>query len=235
MCGRYVASTPPDELAQYFSAAHNEPGRLFSPNFNVAPTQGVYAVYLDGGVRRLDTFRWGLVPFWAKDPRIGNRMINARAETLASKNSFRVPLARRRCIIPADGFYEWRKAEGAKPKQPMYISRPDGEPFAFAGLWEKWRDKANPDPDGHPRELLSCTIVTCAANSKMAEVHNRMPVMLPPSAWDAWLDARGVGTAAATKLLVPAPPSLIRLHPVSTQVNSVRNNGAHLIAEIAAD
>ena len=232
MCGRYVAVTPPEELAQYFGVEPPDPELRHSPHYNVAPAQAVYAVYEHRGVRRLDTFRWGLVPFWAKDPKIGNRMINARAETLAAKPAFRVPLSRRRCIIPADGFYEWRKSEGSKRKQPMFISRPDGEPFAFAGLWEVWRDKRNPDLSGEPRELHSCTIITCAANEAMAEVHHRMPVMLPPSAWDGWLDISRRDAAAPTGLLVPAPPSLIRLRPVSTEVNNARNNGPHLLDEI---
>jgi putative SOS response-associated peptidase YedK len=141
MCGRFASTTPPDQLAKYFGAeaavevleGGDDPP---AANFNVAPTQGVYTVYEDGGVRRLEAFHWGLVPFWAKDPKVGGRMINARAETLAEKNSYKRPFARRRCIVPADGFYEWKKIEGQKKKQPMYMSRPDGEPFAFAGLWE---------------------------------------------------------------------------------------------------
>ena len=235
MCGRYVAATPPGELADYFGAIAADTASPFSPNYNVAPTQGVQAVYEDGGERLLDVFHWGLVPFWAKDPRIGNRMINARAETLASKNAFRVPLSRRRCIIPADGFYEWRKVPGAKRKQPTYITRPDGEPFAFAGLWEVWRDKRVTDPSGERPELHSCTIITCAANTAMAEVHNRMPVMLAPPAWGEWLDRDNRDTAALGKLLVPAPSRLIQLRPVSTDVNYVRNNGPHLISEIPPD
>ena len=229
MCGRYVSATPPDELARYFGAQAPEPDVIVEANHNVAPTQAVPAVRQTAGERRLDTLRWGLVPFWAKDPKIGSRMINARAETVATKNAFRRPLAKRRCIIPADGFYEWRRLEGSKRKQPLYISRPDGEPFAFAGLWEVWRDPNNPDADGEPRELHSCTIITCEANEVVAEVHDRMPVMLPPAVWDVWLDADMTDTEAAAGLLVPAPPSLIRMHPVSTEVNNVRNNGAHLI------
>ena len=229
MCGRYVSATPPDELANYFGASAPPTGLTLSPNNNVAPTQTVYAVRERDGVRSLDTLHWGLVPFWAKDPKIGNRMINARGETVAQKNAFRVPLARRRCIIPADGFYEWQRLEGAKRKQPMFISRPDGEPFAFAGLWEKWRNANNLDEDGEPLELHSCTIITCEANEAMAPVHDRMPVVLPPGVWDLWLDPANTDAATASGLLVPAPSSLIRMHPVSTEVNNARNNGAHLI------
>ena len=229
MCGRYVSATPPDELARYFGAQAPEPDRTLEPNHNVAPTQAVHAVRESAGVRNLDALRWGLVPFWAKDPKIGSRMINARAETVATKNAFRRSLTKRRCIIPADGFYEWRRLEGSKRKQPMYIRRPDSEPFAFAGLWDVWRDHNNLDAEGEPRELHSCTIITCAANEAMAEIHDRMPVMLPPGAWDFWLDPANTDAEAAAGLLLPAPPSLIRMHPVSTDVNNVRNNGAHLI------
>ncbi len=229
MCGRYVSATPPDELAQYFGAMAPPSEHALSPNHNVAPTQTVYAVRERDGVRSLDTLHWGLVPFWAKDPKIGNRMINARAETVAHKNAFRVAFSRRRCIIPADGFYEWQRLEGSKRKQPMFISRPDAEPFAFAGLWEKWRDDSNLDGDGEPLELHSCTIITCEANDAMAEIHDRMPVVLPPGAWDLWLEPSNTDSAAAAGLLVPAPSSLIRMHPVSTEVNNARNNGSHLV------
>jgi len=232
MCGRFATTTPPDQLAKYFGAEATE--QLLEgaeANYNVAPTQGVYTVYEHGGVRRLDTFHWGLVPFWAKDPKIGSRMINARAETLAEKNSFKRPFAKRRCIIPADGFYEWKKIEGQKKKQPMYMARTDGEPFAFAGLWEVWKDKNHTDDDGEPLELLSCTIITGDPNEKVAEVHDRMPVMLPPDAWGTWIDRENHDIDALQGLLVPAPAELIRIHPVSTEVNNVRNNGPELIEE----
>ncbi|MGI9646326.1 MAG: SOS response-associated peptidase [Ilumatobacteraceae bacterium] len=231
MCGRFVSSTPPDQLAKYFGAAAPADERLQEPNFNVAPTQAVYTVYEREGERRLDTFHWGLVPFWAKDPKVGSRMINARAETLAEKNAYKRPFARRRCLIPADGFYEWKKLEGQKRKQPMYMSRIDGEPMAFAGLWEVWRDENHLDDDGEPMELLSCTIITGEPNEKVAEVHDRMPVILPPDAWDTWLDRDNDDIAALGKLLVPAPVGLIQLRTVSTEVNNVRNNGPKLIEE----
>lgn len=236
MCGRFASTTPPDQLAKYFGAEMAETLRTdgdheAAANFNVAPTQGVYTVYEDGGMRRLDVFHWGLVPFWAKDPKIGNRMINARAETLAEKNSYKRPFARRRCIIPADGFYEWKKIEGRKKKQPMYMSRTDGEPFAFAGLWEVWKDRNHTDEKGEPLELYSCTIITGDPNEKVAEVHDRMPVMLPPDKWEPWLDRDNHDTDVLQGFLVPAPARLIRIHPVSTEVNNVRNNGPELIEE----
>ena len=249
MCGRFASTTPPDQLAKYFGAALAE--RLTAvddedvggddeaattdgvrgANFNVAPTQSVATVFESDGVRHLDTFHWGLVPFWAKDPKIGNRMINARAETIAEKNSFKRSFAKKRCIIPADGFYEWKKIDGQKKKQPMYMHRVDGEPFAFAGLWEVWRDKQHLDDDGNPLELWSCTIITGEPNDKVAEVHDRMPVMLPPDRWDAWLDRDNHDVDALQQFLVPAPAELIALRPVSTDVNNVRNNGPHLIEE----
>src|SRR6478752_3997269 len=139
MCGRFVSSSPPDELARYFDVDQTSEQVLDQePNFNTAPTNDIFVVYEDGSSRRLDAFRWGLVPRWAKDPSIGNRMINARAETVATKNAFKSALAKRRCIIPVDGFFEWKKIPGQKAKQPYFIQRPDGEPFAFAGLWEEW-------------------------------------------------------------------------------------------------
>ena len=233
MCGRYASATPPDELARYFGAEAPEPEPRIEPNHNVAPTQAVYAVFESDGARRLDAFHWGLVPFWAKTPGIGSKMINARAETLASSNAYRRPFARRRCLIPADGFYEWTRPPGAEHKQPVYVSRADGEPFAFAGLWEVWKDREHPDDQGEEApELYSCTIVTGQPNSKMAEFHHRMPVILPPSSWDAWLDRDNRDTGELERLLVPAPSGLLRIHPVSRAVNSVRNNGPHLIEEV---
>jgi putative SOS response-associated peptidase YedK len=231
MCGRFVSSTPPDQLARYFGAEPPPAERLVEANHNVAPTQSVYVVFERGGVRRLDTFHWGLVPVWAKDPKVGNRMINARAETLADKNAYKRPFATRRCIVPADGFYEWKAVPGSKRKQPVFIHRVDGEPLAFAGLWDVWRDPDRVDADGQPLELHSCTIVTGEANEVVGEVHDRMPVMLPPDAWDRWLDRDERDVAALGRLLVPAPAHLLTLHPVSTEVNNPRNNGPHLVEE----
>ena len=236
MCGRFTSSTPPDQLAKYFGA-HAPAEELIEAakdrggNFNVAPTQGVYTIYEDGGLRRLDTCHWGLVPFWAKDPKVGNRMINARSETLAEKNSYKGPFARKRCIVPADGFYEWKKIDGQKKKQPMFMSRADGEPFAFAGLWEVWKDRNHTDDEGEPLELFSCTIITCDSNEKIADVHDRMPVMLAPNTWDTWLDRDNQDIESLQGFLVPAPSELIKVHPVSTDVNNVANNSPELIAE----
>lgn len=231
VCGRFVSTMPADQLAQYFGALL--PPQQLDPNHNVAPTQNVYGVFESDGIRHLDTFRWGLVPVWADSPKVGNRMINARAETLAQRNSYKRPFARRRCLIPADGFYEWCKVSGVRRSQPMYISRPDGEPFAFAGLWEIWKDRNLVDSDGNPLELHTCTIITGTPNTKMAEIHDRMPVMLPPRTWDQWLDPDNRDTETLSRLLLPAPAGLIRIHPVSTEVNNVRNNGPQLLVEVA--
>jgi putative SOS response-associated peptidase YedK len=228
MCGRFVSSSPPDEIAKYFDA--EAPDVELEPSYNVAPTNDVYAVTEDGGVRRVEAFHWGLVPSWAKDPKIGSKMINARAEGIATKNAYRSAFKKRRCIIPADGFYEWQKLPGQKRKQPHYIHRPDGEPLAFAGLWEVWRGpKDAPDP-GPP--LRSCTIITTTPNETMAELHDRMPVILPESKWAEWLDEGNDDIDTLGKLLVPAPSRIITTHPVSTEVNRVGNKSPQLIVEV---
>jgi len=226
MCGRFVSSSPPDELAKYFDVEAVAESVL-EPSFNVAPSRDIYVVVKTGGLRRLETFRWGLVPFWAKDPATGNKMINARAESIAEKNAYKRAFTKRRCIIPADGFYEWKKVPGQKAKQPYFIHRTDGEPLAFAGLWEIWRPDDDVDRTSDP--LRSCTIITGQPNEKIAEIHDRMPVMLPPSAWDSWLDPENDDLEALGKLLVPAPASLLEVHPVSRAVNNVRDDGPELI------
>jgi putative SOS response-associated peptidase YedK len=228
MCGRFVSSSPPDELARYFDVEQVSE-TVLDPSFNVAPTNDVYVVVEDGGVRRLDTFHWGLVPFWAKDLKTGQKMINARAETMAEKNAYKHAYKKRRCIIPADGFFEWQKLPGGK-KQPMFIHRTDGEPMAFAGLWEVWKPKDTADDD--PTRLRSCTIVTGEPNETVAPIHDRMPVQLPPSAWDAWLDRDNDDLDTLGKLLVPVPASLLVAHPVSTLVNNVREKGPELIEQV---
>ncbi len=235
MCGRFVSSSTPDELASYFGVDQVAETAL-EPNYNVAPTQDIYAVVEDGAdgddageaSRHLDAFFWGLIPSWAKEAKIGSRMINARAETLAEKNSFKPSFARRRCLIPADGFYEWKKlGTGTKPKkQPMFMTRADGEPIAFAGLWSVWR---GPNKDLEP--LRSATIITTTPNKTMSPIHDRMPVILPRSAWDVWLDRANDDLDALSHLLIPAGDDVLDVRPVSTDVNNVRNNGAGLIVE----
>lgn len=223
MCGRFVSTSSPEDLADYFGAV--APAEAASePNHNVAPTTDILVVAEDETARHITAMHWGLVPFWAKDPGIGSRMINARAETLAEKNAFKQAFRRRRCLIPVDGFYEWRAVPGQRRKQPYFIHRPDGEPYAFAGLWERWR---RPAADGGDT-LTSATIITTGANRAMSEVHHRMPAILPPTAWDLWLDPSVDDTLLLGSLLVPAPDSLITMHPVSLDVGNVRNKGAYL-------
>lgn len=224
MCGRFVSSSTPDEIAQYFDA-EPAPEAALRPSWNVAPTNDIYVVLEDGDVRRVAPHHWGLVPIWADSPKVGNRMINARAEGLATKGAFKHAFRKRRCIVPVDGFYEWRKLPGQRTKQPYFISRPDGEPLAFAGLWEEWR---GPERDGAER-LRSATIITTTPNEAMSAIHDRMPAILPPSAWDEWLDQGNADLESLGRLLVPAPSELLVLRPVSTEVNNVRNQGAHLI------
>ena len=218
MCGRYTLTTSIDRLAREFDLDGGV-GEL-SPNYNVAPTQSVAAVISEGGGRRLEMLRWGLVPSWADDPEIGSRMINARAETAPEKPSFRSAFKRRRCIIPADGFYEWKREEGGK--QPFYIHMNDGHPFGFAGLWEIWHD-----------ELRTCAILTTSPNAVAAEVHDRMPVILPRENYDAWLDPEAEREELVS-LLVPYEGDDLEAYPVSRFVNSPRNNDERCIEPVAA-
>lgn len=230
MCGRYVSAAPVDDLAKYFSAT--VPEQALEANFNVAPTTEVYAVRAKDGERAMASMRWGLVPFWAKDLKVGARMINARSETARDKPAFRRAFAKRRCLLPADGFYEWQKIEGSKTKQPFFIHRADEEPLVFGGLYEFWHPKdadGNDIPDAD--RLVSCSILTTAANATMAPVHDRMPVLLAPGVWDDWLDP-DADHDFVSSLMVPAPESLLTMYPVSTAVNSVRNNGSELLERV---
>lgn len=218
MCGRFVSKAQPDQLADYFSVdelAAPEPRE----NYNVAPTQEVLVVAETADHHRvLDRYRWGLIPSWAKDKAIGNRMINARAETVAEKPAYKRAFAKRRCILPADGFFEWQKVEGQKTKRPYFI-HPQGEPvFAFAGLWERWHD---PEAD---EDVRSCTIITGDANKVVEPIHDRMPVVLPREHWDEWLDPDNNDVESLRRLLVPLSDDLVAAYPVSTRVNSPRNN-----------
>lgn len=236
MCGRFVSSSTPDKIAEYFGATFD--GETLGENHNVAPTNDIYAVVAGpDGTPRLEVFHWGLIPVWAKERKVGAKMINARAETLAEKPAYKGVFRKTRCIIPMDGFYEWQAGapggpvtKAGKPaKQPTFIHRLDGEPLAVAGLWSAWRDKtAGPDADW----LHSATVVTTSANATMAPIHDRMPVILPQSAWAQWLDPDNQDLEALSGLLVPAPDSLLDVHPVSTDVNNVRNKGSELILPV---
>lgn len=250
MCGRFASFRSAQDLADELAVAElAEDARLLAPSWNAAPTDGVRIVVerparLEGGghgeiTRSMRLARWGLVPSWAKDPGVGPRMINARSETLLDKPAFARPLAARRCLVPAEGYYEWRRlaptgggagARGGKgaarvPKQPYWIHPADGG-VAFAGLYEFWRDpaRAADDPD---RWLVSATVITTAAAPSLAHVHDRMPVALPAAAWDAWLDP-AVGAEEAARIAA-GPVQELGLTPVTTRVNSVRNYGPSLL------
>lgn len=230
MCGRYVSSRTPQELADVFGAEVDvDP---LAPSYNVAPTNDVYAVVGGdpGAPPSLRAFRWGLVPSWATDVKIGSRMINARAETLAEKPSFRTLFRTRRLLVPMDGFYEWQSVVGSKVKRPLYIHRPDGQLLAAAGLWSAWRDKTvGPEAPW----LHTLTIVTTAANATMSPIHDRMPVFLDEAEWGEWLDPTNHDVEHLAQLLDPAPEGLLVTDEVSTAVNNVRNKGPELIEPVA--
>jgi len=215
MCGRYELHTHPAALALAFGLAH--PPAL-AARYNIAPMQTVPIVRHNAqGERELVQVRWGFVPRWSKYPSIGARMINARAETVAERPAFRNAFLRHRCLVPADGFYEWHRT--ASGKQPMRIARVDGRPFGMAGLYERWLS-----PEGEV--LDTCTILTTEANARLRGVHDRMPVIVPPDDYARWLDAADPEVA---DLFVPAPDEAMRAHRVSTRVNAVRNDDPTLI------
>jgi len=241
MCGRFVSASSPALLADRFAVDEVDAsvGEVPAPDYNVAPRRNVLVVREHDDHRVLSRLRWGLVPSWAKDPKIGDKMINARAETVAEKPAYRRAFAKKRCIIPADGFYEWKAGPkpsgGGRPvKQPYFIHRLDGEPLAFAGLWETWKvpEDADPELGGDDGWLRSCAIVTGPPNELMVPIHNRMPVVLPESAWDQWLDPDDHDVEALTQLLVPAPAEWFEAYAVSTAVNNARTNTAELVRPI---
>jgi putative SOS response-associated peptidase YedK len=199
------------------------------PNYNVTPRAEVPIVAeTKDHLRVLDRVRWGLVPSWAKDLSVGDRQINARADTVAVKPAYRKAFERRRCLIPADGFYEWKAVPGRKLKQPYFIARADREPMAFAGLYEVWRDRSDPDASW----TRSCAIVTTDANEKLASIHERMPVVLAEAAWSEWLDVDNRDTALLARLLVPAPNDDFIAYPVSRLVNKPENQGPELLEPV---
>ena len=272
MCGRFVSTTAPAVLAERFQATVIDPdAETLAASWNVAPTDLVSTVVTDRGRRRIRALRWGLVPSFARDPRGAVRMINARAETVGRARAFRVALARRRCLVPADGFYEWRRLApdppasagsagetealrlfpldgdrpapmsagpglgrrsgrdrggprvGLGPARPFYFRRKDGDLLALAGLWELWRDAGG-------EWLATCSVVTTEATEPVAEIHDRMPVVLDPEHWNDWLDPDALGAAEAQALVSrPQPPLLLERWAVSPEVNSVRNNSSRLI------
>jgi putative SOS response-associated peptidase YedK len=273
MCGRYASARKRIELLEEFRVERDRVAEPLKADYNVAPTKPVYAVLTRDGSRKEDAsrrqqdaqaaassaaevqpgvagvarelrvVRWGLVPFWAKDPKIGSRMINARAETVDSKPAFRHAFKRRRCLLPADGYYEWQRPDGTESdepggsakaggaKQPYFITREDGQPLAFAGLYELWRDAAL--PDDHERAWLwTATIITTSATDDLGKIHDRMPMVISPDRWSDWLDPACDDPADVMALLAPAASGGLISYPVSTAVNSVRNNGPQLIERI---
>jgi len=264
MCGRYASARKRTELLEEFRVERDRVTEPLEPDYNVAPTKRVYAVVTrdagpsasagrgEGGAgapgalqpgvaRELRVVRWGLVPFWAKDPKIGSRLINARAETVDSKPAFRHAFKRRRCLLPADGYYEWQRPDGTGgqdgpgarggAKQPYFITSSDGGPLAFAGLYELWRDPARPDDDERAW-LWTSTIITTSAADELGQIHDRMPMVIEPDRWRDWLDPAGDNPADLTALLAPAASGGLISYPVSTAVNSVRNNGPDLVERV---
>ena len=224
MCGRFTSSTQLSFLLERFRAEPSDDVEEHRPSWNVAPASDILVVVAgNDGARQLRELRWGLVPRWAKDPKAGNRMINMRAETVREKPTWQRTLARNRCIIPIDGFYEWQDQGKGRRKQPFYITARDEQPLALAGLWSTWRD-----PDGDD-ELWTCTILTTSANKLMRSVHHRMPVILPPESWDAWLDPENRDVEQLAALLQPAPEDLLMLWPVDQAVGNIRNNRPELL------
>jgi len=215
MCGRYALYSNIEQIKSHFPIDHV--ACESEPNYNVAPTQDVLAIVKQDGRNILDKLHWGLVPFWAKDIKIGSKMINARQETVSSKPAFREAFKKRRCLIPADGFYEWYGAKGQK--RPVFITLPDKKPFAFAGLWETWQDKVEPGSI-----YRSCTIITRDSAGALKEVHHRMPVVLTPEAYTAWMEPGKGGVESLLDILSSGVVTELDYYPVSKQVNAVRNN-----------
>ncbi|MER5961070.1 SOS response-associated peptidase [Streptomyces sp. NPDC002057] len=262
MCGRYAASRRPEDLVDLFGIEMREPEETLAPDWNVAPTKEVWAVLerplkdaeSRRPVRQLRALKWGLVPSWAKSPEGAARMINARAETVDEKPSFKRAFEARRCILPADGYYEWVTGAGERDlevegkrkrarKQPYFVTPADGSVFAMAGLYEFWRDPTL--PGDHPSAWwVTCSVITTEAEAgplaaapaegpgSLAEIHPRMPLMLTEDRWDAWLDPARTGPEELRGLLAAPPEGLMRAYPVATAVSNVRNNGPELLTEL---
>ncbi|MGW8799268.1 SOS response-associated peptidase [Streptomyces sp. NPDC055775] len=244
MCGRYASTRSPQDLTRLFQATDWLPDEKLAPSWNVAPTDDVYAILEraargegDEVRRELRPLRWGLVPSWSKDPKVGARMINARVETVHEKPAYRRAFVKRRCLLPADGFYEWepRKDEttGKTRKQPYFIHPTDGQVMALAGLYEYWRDPDIDNDDDPTAWLITCTIITTEATDAAGRVHPRMPLALTPDHYDTWLDPHHQNTDDLRALLTQPAGGLLNARPVSTAVNNVRNNGPHLLDEVA--
>ena len=217
MCGRYASSANPDDLVSHFRV-EEPPEEVLPPSYNVAPTDPVYVVMERHDTRLLRVVRWGLVPSWAKDAKGGARFINARRETVAEKPAFRAAYQRRRCLVPADGYFEWQQQGGHK--QPYFLAARDRSPLAMAGLYEVWK--------GPDEQLLwTCTVITTEAADELGHIHDRTPLLVPPEAWDRWLDAEVEDPGQ--DLLVPGTPGVLDAWPVPPAVGNVRNNGPELV------
>lgn len=247
MCGRYASTRRPEDLVEEFEIDRVEVKETLAPDHNVAPTKEVYAVVerppskeaAQPPQRQLRVLRWGLVPSWAKDPSIGNRMINARMETITEKPAFRKAFAVRRCLLPADGYYEWYATElttkvGKQRKQPFFIRPRDGGVMAMAGLYEIWRDPTREDDDSN-RFRWTCTVLTTSAEDDLGHIHDRMPLLVERDRYAAWLDPSVSAGDDLKALLIPAAPGRLEAYPVSTLVNKVANNGAELLEPLAAE
>jgi len=254
MCGRYASSRRPEDLVAEFEVSVARVTHALEPDYNVAPTKEVYAVVQrpprppEGAPadaprgpaeRQLRVLRWGLVPSWAKDPAIGNRMINARMETVAQKPAFRRAFATRRCLLPADGYFEWyptqQVSKAGKPvKQPFFIRPKDGGILAMAGLYEVWKDPTR-DDDDPDRFRWTCTVLTTEAEDAVGHLHDRMPLMVDRDRWSAWLDPAPAPAGDLLGLLTPAAPGNLDAYPVATMVNNVRNNGPELLDPLPLD
>jgi putative SOS response-associated peptidase YedK len=221
MCGRYTITSAPEAIRALFRY-QEQPN--FPPRYNVAPSQPIPIVRLTEGKRQFALVRWGLLPSWVKDPKTFTLLINARGESVIDKPAFRAAMKRRRCLIPADGFYEWKATGG--PKQPYFVHLKSSAPMAFAGLWECWTG-----PNGE--ELETAAIVTTGANRTLGDIHDRMPVIVPPEAFDLWLNCAEADAQTAAALITPAPDNLLEAYPVSTNVNRVANDNAKLVEPLA--
>ncbi|HVV63498.1 MAG TPA: SOS response-associated peptidase [Pseudolabrys sp.] len=223
MCGRYAVTSSPELLRALFRYAELP---NFPPRYNVAPTQPIAIVRLHEGKRQFALVRWGLLPSWVKDPKTFTLLINARGESVLEKPAFRNAMRRRRCLIPADGFYEWQRA--GERKRPFFVRPKSGKPFAFAGLWETWTG-----PNGE--EMETAAIVTTAANRTLAPIHERMPVVVPEDAFELWLNCAAVDAQTAAALIAPAPENFFEAYEVSTAVNRVANDNPKLIEPSAGE
>ncbi|MGH3383512.1 MAG: SOS response-associated peptidase [Nocardioidaceae bacterium] len=251
MCGRYASSHQPDELVDEYEIEHFDVRETLEPDYNVAPTKDVYAVVSRPpredksapATRRLRVVQWGLVPSWAKDPSIGNRMINARVETVADKPAFKRAFAVRRCLLPADGYYEWYQTQRIGPrgkpvKQPFFIRPADGSTLSMAGLYEIWRDPSM-DPSDDAAWRWTSTVLTTTATDELGQIHDRMPLLVEPDRYADWLDPASPDPKGLLELLVPALPggagARLEAFAVSTEVNNVANNGPQLVDPVAAE